>query len=242
VTGAFITVLAPDPQPSAAQTSAELAASTALLALLMVTILWPVAKYAVTIAHEGGHALTASAVGRSLKSVSLSRDGSGLTSVAGGSRLTYFPFLLAGYLGPSIFGLLGAILVAQGQSRAVLLLSLALLVLLLLHVTNIFGFIAVMATGGIILLAARYGTDFGKAIFAYTWIWLLLIGGVRQAIELGKSRKRAGVSDTVSDAYQLRKLTYIPAPLWTGLFAVGAVAALILGAAILLGVVGQPID
>src|SRR3712207_6243079 len=83
-----------------------------------------------TIAHEGGHALFGWLLGRSIKSITLARDMGGLTVSTGAGAIGLFVTAVAGYLGPSVFGFAGAMmLVHDFQPRAVLLLSLAFLAL-----------------------------------------------------------------------------------------------------------------
>jgi hypothetical protein len=107
-------------------------------------------------------------------------------------------------------------------------LSLVFLGLMLLVVANLFGGLVVLVTGGLLFLAARYGTGDTPAVVAYTWVWFLLIGGF---VHVLRSAVRAAGSDTV----KLRGMTYVPATLWAGVFLLGTLAALIYGAAILLG-------
>ena len=60
---------------------------TAVAALILVgwRRAWPVSRTVVTIAHEGGHALVALAVGRRLDGVRVHRSTAGLTVSAGNS-------------------------------------------------------------------------------------------------------------------------------------------------------------
>ena len=104
---------------------------TAVAGLLAVAFrpVWRIARNAVTIAHEGGHALFALLTGRRLRGIRLEFDTSGLTLSAG--RPTGFGMiltLLGGYLAPSLIGVLGAWLL--GGNRITLLLWLAVLLLL----------------------------------------------------------------------------------------------------------------
>src|SRR5439155_162713 len=83
---------------------------------------------AITIAHEGGHALVAVLAGRRLRGIRLHSDTSGLTLTRGrptgpGMVLS----LLAGYLTPSLLGVAGAVLLAAGRITLLLWLALALL-------------------------------------------------------------------------------------------------------------------
>src|ERR1700757_2642166 len=68
--------------------------------------LWPVTRTVVTIAHEGGHALVALAVGRRLEGGRADRSTGGLTVWAGNaSGPGMVATAAAGYLAPPLLGL-----------------------------------------------------------------------------------------------------------------------------------------
>jgi len=73
-----------------------------------------------------------------------------------------------------------------------------------------------------------------QTLFAYTWTWFLLVGGFRHVLEFRRIRPRGG-KDSDSDAAVLRKMTFLPAPLWVGFFWIATFAALLYGGGILLG-------
>jgi hypothetical protein len=209
-----------------------------LLALVIAVIAWPIVRFAITIAHEGGHAFTASMMGGAVDSIEIYRRndprGRGVTFFRAGPFATFLA-ALAGYLGPSVFGLVGALLLTKGQVKAVLWLSLVFLLLALLQSGNLLGFVSTISTGALIGAVLRYASEGQQLFFTYTWIWFLLIGGWGHVLLLQAGR-RSG-PDNGSDAYQLRKMTFLPASLWSGLFWLGSLAALIYGAGILLGIV-----
>jgi divalent metal cation (Fe/Co/Zn/Cd) transporter len=93
----------------------------------------------------------------------------------------------------------------------------------------------VLLTGAVIVAILRYASTGQQIFFAYTWIWVLLIGGFVNVLVLQHLRGRGG--DTSSDAYALRKLTFLPASLWSGVFWLGTLVAFVYGAGILLGMV-----
>jgi hypothetical protein len=193
------------------------------LAVLMLIVLptWLMMRYANTIAHEGAHALVGSAVGGTIRSVTIKPDGSGLTrSTKGG-----FLYLFVGYLGPSAFGLGSAKLISIGHIVAVLWLALLLLAVLLITVRNIFGACAVVVTGLVIYLCARYGSVGSQTVLAYVVTWFLLLSGLRVVLQYNG---RGG------DAPELAKLTRVPAWLWVGIWQLGAVAALLAGGNLLI--------
>lgn len=208
----------------------------ALIALAVVVIrpLWRIARNAITIAHEGGHALVALLTGRKLRGIRLEFDTSGLTLSSGrptgpGMILT----LMAGYLAPSLVGLAGAWILGVNRITLLLWLAVVLLLLMLINIRNIFGAISVVITGAIVFIVSWYASPQIQAAFAYVGVWFLLIGGVRPVGELQRLRSRGRMP--ASDADQLSGLTPVPALFWVGLFAVVNIAVLAIGAFMLAG-------
>ncbi len=206
-------------------------AGAAVAALLVVATpaLWRPARTVVTIAHEGAHGLAALATGRRLAGIRLHSDTSGLTVSAGrptgpGMVLT----CAAGYVGPALFGLGEAALLASVLGVAVPLAVLALLALLLLQIRNFFGLWAVLVTGAAVAAVTAWLPPQGQAAFAAAVTWFLLLAAPRTVLELQGARRRRRAPD--SDADQLARLTGLPALLWVGLFLLVDVAALALAA------------
>ncbi|MEN3360777.1 MAG: hypothetical protein V7637_4759 [Mycobacteriales bacterium] len=210
--------------------STALAAVTGMVAFALVATdgAWRRARNVITIAHEAGHAIAALATGRRLVGIRLHSDSSGLTLTVGrpdgpGMVTT----LLAGYLSPSLLGLLGVLVLADGLVTIALWIAVALLLATLALVRNAHGIGLVLGTGTAIGLVAWYAPASAQAAFGLAGSWFLLIGAVRPVLELGQQR-RAGHTWN-SDADQLARLTPLPAPLWIGLLALVTVAALALG-------------
>lgn len=219
----------PDPPPL-------LVLLTAAAALVVVTtrVPWRIARNAVTIAHEGGHALLALLTGRKLRGIRLHSDTSGLTLSAGrptgpGMILT----LLAGYVAPSLVGLAGAWLLAGNRITLLLWVAVALLLAMLVLIRNVFGVLSLLVTGGVVLAVSWYATPQVQAAFAWTSVWFLLLGGVRPVVELQRLRSRGRMPE--SDADQLARLTPFPALFWVTVFALISLAALAVGALLLAG-------
>jgi len=209
--------------------------STAAVAALLVLspALWRPARHVVTIAHEGAHGLVALAAGRRLSGIRLHSDTSGLTVSAGkptgpGMVLTCF----AGYVGPGLFGLGAAALLASGHAVGLLWVLLILLALLLVQIRNWYGLWSVLVTGGVVFAATWWLPPDGQAAFAALATWFLLLAAPRTVLELQASRRRRRAPD--SDADQLARLTGMPALLWVGAFLVVDVGALLVGAGWLL--------
>ena len=209
---------------------------TAVAGLLAVAIrgVWRVARNAVTIAHEGGHALFALLTGRKLRGIRLEFDTSGLTLSAGrptgpGMILT----LLGGYIAPSLVGVLGAWLLGGNRITLLLWLAVVLLLLMLINIRNAFGVISLLITGAIVFVVSWYASPEVQAAFAYAGVWFLLFGGVRPVFELQTLRSRGRMRD--SDPDQLARLTHLPAIFWVGVFLAVNLAALLAGAFLLAG-------
>ncbi|MGA3487145.1 M50 family metallopeptidase [Micromonosporaceae bacterium DT55] len=219
----------PDPPPL-------LVLITGLVALLVVStgLPWRIARNAVTIAHEGGHALVALLSGRKLRGIRLHSDTSGLTLSAGrptgpGMILT----LLAGYLAPALLGLGGAWLLAGNRITLLLWITVALLLAMLVNIRNLFGVLSLLVTGGVVLAVSWYADADVQAAFAYTGVWFLLLGSVRPVIELQRMRSRGRLPG--SDADQLARLTRLPGLFWVGFFVVVNLLVLLTGAGLLAG-------
>lgn len=211
-----------------------LVAGAGAAALLGVAVRrpWRVLRNAVTIAHEGGHALVALLTGRRLRSIRLHSDTSGLTVSAGRQSGPGMAFtLLAGYLTPSLLGLAGAWLLAGNRITLLLWVSVALLLAMLVMIRNAFGVVSVMATGAVVFAVSWFASPEVQAGFAYAGVWFLLLGGVRPVGELQRLRSRGELRD--SDADQLARLTRVPGLLWVGLFGLVNLAALVVGGALL---------
>jgi peptidase M50B-like protein len=195
---------------------------------------WVVARNAVTIAHEGGHALVAVLAGRRLHGIRLHSDTSGLTVTKGKASGPGMVFsLLAGYMTPSALGVAGALLLSAGRITLMLWIALVLLFAMLVMIRNAFGVVAVVGVGAIVFLVSWYAPPAAQAAFAYAGVWFLLVGGVRPVGELQRLRRRGQAPD--SDADQLAGTTHVPALLWVGFFGLANLAALALGGYLLLG-------
>lgn len=213
-----------------------LVAVAALVALAAVAPhrLWRLSRNAVTIAHEGGHGLTALLTGRRLDGIRLHSDTSGLTVSRGkphgmGMVLT----AAAGYTAPPLLGLGGAWLLAANHITALLWGATLLLLLMLIMIRNAYGVLTVVLAGGAFLLVSWLTGPQVQAAFAYGVVWFLLLGGVRPVFELQGKRRRGGAPD--SDVDQLSRLTRVPAAMWLLLFHAVSLCSLLGGGRWLLG-------
>jgi len=210
-------------------------AVTGLAALLLVlnTALWRLAGQVITIAHEGGHALVSVLSGRQLEGIRLHADSSGVTYSRGkrhgpGLVLT----AAAGYPAASLLGAGAAALLAARHQAALLWLALILLAATFLAIRNAFGALAVLATAAGVFAVSYFASAAVQAGFAYLAAWFLLLGGMRPALEL--TRRRRGPRARLSDADQLARLTGVSRGAWVAAFLLTGLAALALGARLLI--------
>jgi hypothetical protein len=206
--------------------SAPAAVLAGLVALGAVCVqeFWLIVRHVNVIAHESAHAVVGSSFGRQVSFMKVNRDGTGATGLSPGSGPGFVIAGMVGYLGPSAFGLGAAKLISVGHSVAVLWLALLVLALLLPVLRTPFGFAAVLGTGFLVFLVARYATLGGQIFVAYVIAWLLLLSGVRVVIEHGRS---------AGDARDLAQATHVPRLIWSGLWLVGSVFALAIGGSLL---------
>jgi hypothetical protein len=194
---------------------------------------WHVARNAITIAHEGGHAVVSLLSGRKLEGIRLHSDTSGVTYSRGkGSGPGMVLTAAAGYVSPSLLGLGAAWLLAAHHVTAMLWLLLVLLAATFLEIRNAYGVLAVLATAGAVFAVSYFTSVMVQSVFSYVTAWFLLLGGIRPVLELRRQRRDAirRRRPLASDADQLARLTGVPGGAWVAIFGVACVAALILGA------------
>lgn len=211
-----------------------------LLALVLAVVAvswstsWRWTRTVVTIAHEGGHAVTAVLAGRGLTGIRLHADTSGLTVSTGAPAGPGLVFtFLGGYPAPGLLGLGGAVLVAADRAEWALWIALVLLAATLVHVRNLFGVVSVVATGALVAGVAFGGSPRLQDGFAAALVWFLLLGGLRAVRELQRSRGRG--RHGASDADMLARLTGVAGGMWAGLFWLISGVAVITAAWVLLG-------
>ncbi|MEU9314492.1 M50 family metallopeptidase [Streptomyces sp. NPDC048295] len=220
-------------QPAPEQWLVVVTGTLALIAVVPNPI-WRLSRNAITIAHEGGHGLIALLTGRKLSGIRLHSDTSGLTVSRG--KPTGIGMILtaaAGYTAAPLLGLGGAWLLVDGRITLLLWVSTALLAVMLVMIRNVYGALTVILTGSAFLLVSWLASPAWQALFAYTVVWFLLLGGVRPPFELQSKRRYGGAPD--SDADQLSRLTDVPAALWLFLFHAVSLCSLIGGGRWLLG-------
>jgi hypothetical protein len=205
-----------------------------VVVILVVPQLWHAARHVVTIAHEAGHALVATLLGRKVSGIRLHSDTSGLTTHVGSTkRLPLALVALAGYPAPALMGLGAAALLHAGYALALLWIIVVVLVIVLVQVRNVYGFmVTLVAAAGIGWLAWAAANAWRIGV-AYGIAWLLLLGSVRAVVELHGSRRAAGGSG--SDADALARSTRIPRGVWVAVFWLITVACSVAGGWLMVG-------
>jgi hypothetical protein len=105
---------------------------------------------------------------------------------------------------------------------------------MLVMIRNAYGVLSVVVTGGVLFAVSWYADARWQAVFAYTAVWLLLIGGVRPVFEIARQRRRGRAP--WSDPDQLAGVTRVHGGVWVGLFVLVCAGSLAV-AATLLGLV-----
>lgn len=135
---------------------------------------------------------------------------------------------LAGYVAPSLLGLGGAWLTAQGRVTLLVWSVLLFLVCMLLLIRNLYGALILLVTGGAVFALSMYAPDDVQMVVAQVAVWFLLFGGVRPILELQRKRRRGQAAD--SDADQLARLTFLPGGFYVLFFLLVAGASVAGGA------------
>jgi hypothetical protein len=223
------------PLAAAAGEISSLTWTAALLAWVLAVPLFFVTRFVTVVAHEGGHAIMAVALLRAVKAIRLNRAGGGVTEY----ERPMWPFGIlisaAGYLGPSLFGLLAAWLLVRDETAAVLWGSIAFLAVMLFAVRGVVGLLLVPTLAVVLYQVAVKAEPAGQALFAHVWTWFLLISAVqRMLLFMSTGNYDAPGNDTEA----LSGMTLLPKALWGLILLAGTVAALVWGGGMLLRLTG----
>lgn len=205
-------------------TRLTLASAVAIAALAVgLDPVWRRLRYLVTTVHELGHVVVGWFVGRTVQSVHLNHDTSGLTVTRGRPHGPgIFLLYAAGYPAPSISGfvILWAVIYRHaGWALAVLL---VLLLICLLLVRNAFGAFIVIAQ--IAALGAIWAWNDSRVLSAVLALVgaVLSLGGMRACLDLIGSQRRRG--SKTSDAGILGRQTRLGAGFWAYGFLILSIA------------------
>jgi hypothetical protein len=217
---------------AAAAASPGVAMQAAAIAWVLAVPLYFVTKWIGTVVHEGGHAIMGLALLRGITDIRFTRGGGGVTTM----DRTMWPFGilvgLAGYSGPSMFGLLAAWLLVHGRTEVVLWGSMIFLVLMLLVVRGFIGWLVVPV---LIVVLYKITTSVGpdrQFLLAHVWTWFLLIYAVQQMIVYIHQKH---YEQPTSDTGRLRSFTLLPSVFWAAVLLAMTIFALGWGGAMLLG-------
>ncbi|WP_306204955.1 M50 family metallopeptidase [Actinoplanes sp. RD1] len=203
----------------------------AMLAWILAVPLWPITKFVVVVAHEGGHAMAAVALLRAVRKITFTRDGQGGTL----HEIPFWPLSIviaaAGYAGPSLFGLFAAWLLLHTEPVMVLWASMAFLVLMLPTLRGLIGWLIVPALLVVLFQVTTKAREEHLMLAAYVWVWLLLIGAVQRMI-LHATRGDWTVKE--NDTTRLSELTLVPSAVWSFVLLAGTIGALVWGGSLLL--------
>jgi hypothetical protein len=210
-------ITATSPAPGAV----DLVVVVLVVGALLLLPTWPRLRHAITIVHEAGHGFAATVTRRRLAGIRLHSDTSGLTVSVGRPRgpgmiLT----LLAGYPAPSAAGVLVAWAVSADHAALALWGALVLLLLVLVQIRNWFGLWSVLVAGVLVGAVTWLADPAWRMRAALAIAALLVLGGLRAAVELPGARRRDGASD----ADQLARVTFLPAGFWLLVFVLAGLA------------------
>ena len=208
------------------------AGPTGLLVFIAFLIdgVWRVARHISVTAHEGAHVAAGWSVGHRVSGVKLNRDATGETATRGPGGFGSVIIGFAGYLGPSLFGLATACLIALDQITIALWLALVCLAIMMILIRNFFGVMSVAISGVLVFLVLRYGSPEVQAVTACALSWFLLFSGVRWVLIDGTRAQDAAI---------LTRSTRIPRFIWVIFWLAITVAALWVGGHLLIRL---PID
>jgi hypothetical protein len=200
---------------------------TGFIALLLVLLSQYLARYPITLAHEGGHMLALAITLRGIRGWRLEDNADGGTD-PGREGIWFFTLFVVflGYAAPPLLGLAAAALIAAGNPWAVLLASIVLSLFAVALSRNGLAFLipALIVVGlGWSLLG---GSASLQAAIAVGVAWFLLFGGLLRNIRL--------LQAVSSDGARLARMTLIPNILWNLAWIFVAVVALIVGGQLLL--------
>jgi hypothetical protein len=205
-----------------AHLSGPLSVSLAILAIgaAFLRWLWPVTRHVTTIVHEGAHATMSSVLGRKVGGITVSPRANGLTKFAAGGSVGTAAVWMAGYLGPSLFGIGAAEMIKAGYIVAVLWIGLAGLLAMMTMLRTSFGVVSVIAGFVLLFMVAGFASVGVQVVTAYAITWFLLVSSLKMIRIHGKAN---------GDSKLLRGKTKIPHGFWWWFWQAGSIVALVFG-------------
>lgn len=196
----------------------------------------------VTVVHELGHAFAALLTGQRLTGIKINSDQSGSTHSLGrgGWRVVWSGFW--GYPAPA---LVGAVLIwsaLNGWHPAALSVSAVVILLTLLFVRNLYGALVVLGCALVSGLLLVYATPTTLGYITLVLGIALLVGAVRDWINVASLHVKRRREVSSSDAYILSRRTRIPSGVWLFLFGLVIAAAAWISALSLSPVLATPLQ
>jgi hypothetical protein len=177
----------------------------------------------VTFIHEGGHALAAFVTGNSVRSLTVSADGSGLVYSANSGLFSSLFVSSAGYLGAMLFGAMLLWLVRRRVKARFVLASSGVLVLLLavffgllaplwnLTLPGLFTLLAGVALPAGLFAAAKY---LGPRAATFLVSFLAVQCVLNAVFDLRNVLFASAFTDAHTDAANMEAVTGIPSVFW----------------------------
>ncbi|WP_370965853.1 M50 family metallopeptidase [Amycolatopsis sp. cg9] len=167
-----------------------------------------------TLFHEGGHALVSILTGGGVFRIEITSAESGGTWHWNPSPFARVLATASGYAMPPLAGLGAAALLHRGLAPAVLFLTVAAMVLILLVTRDAITLVAVVAVGAVAFCALRWAPVWLQNGVAYAEAWLLLTSELGGLAALVANRARGGFRGQDDDASSLAERTGIPSFVW----------------------------
>lgn len=186
--------------------------------LAVPRITWKYFGLFTTVVHELGHAFAALMTGQFVSGITLKMDHSGTTTSYSRGLLRS---LWSGFWGYPVPAVIGAALVYAGFSGwgpAAMSAGAVVLIVTVLFIRNLTGLLILAGAVGIsaVLVLAVPAAFTGHVVIALGLA--LLVGAVRDVVNLFSVHLRRRHLLETSDAYILFKATGIPSPIWLVLF------------------------
>jgi len=166
-----------------------------------------------TAVHEAGHAAAACITGGGVYQVEITNADSGMTRYWHRSWLASVLTTAAGYAAPPLAGLGAASLLSTGHTSAVLTITVAAMVLILIVTRDVVTLGVVVGLGVVAFATLYWGPSWLQNWVGYTEAWLLLtseIGGLGHIV----TNRIRGRSPFFDDAESMASKTHIPGVVW----------------------------
>lgn len=209
----ILTRMAPTATPDLTLTRLAVVCAVAL-GVVLVPPVWRVARLAVTLVHELGHAFAGVLCGRRFTGFVLRADMSGHAVTVGKPRgLGLVVTTWAGYPAPALVAAAAVWLVTAGYAAPLLTAGLIALLVAVPRIRS--GLTALVLLGALAALGALWwwGTPTLQVEVLVALALVLLVGAWRHLGAVAASRDRA------SDPAMLAQLTVLPRPVWILSFA-----------------------